>query len=285
MFPKILICHLLRYYYRLKYRNKKINLPMLEVWVGKSCTMKCKYCCHLIPYIKAEFFPVNDLILDCEKILLISNIGYFSIVGGEPFTNKDLYKLLDYIAEKKEIKNGKIVTNGTVIPDERTTRSLIALNNKLEIHVDRYPSRTDRTDDFCRYLKKHKIPFCVTDSSEWRWKDLGLPGLKEQTAAITRKRFRNCWNKKCFTLAHGFFSCCPRGITTCEVFGQKQNQYDCFNINKTNLLETKVGIAVSMNKFITKDFCRYCLGMSNRNTSSVLPGEQLQRSGNDGKRL
>ena len=31
------------------YSRKKVHLNFLELWVGQSCTLKCRDCLHMIP--------------------------------------------------------------------------------------------------------------------------------------------------------------------------------------------------------------------------------------------
>ena len=65
-----------------KYRKKKVRLSFLEVWVGQTCTLKCRDCCHLIPYVKPAIFNIESLIEDCKKIFELCEVDFFSILGG-----------------------------------------------------------------------------------------------------------------------------------------------------------------------------------------------------------
>ena len=98
-----------------KYKNSKVELDFLEVWVGKTCNLRCRDCLHMIPYIKQKKLEVSRLIRDCKRLLELCSINYFSIAGGEPFCCKNLFELIDFVTESADLKDGKIVTNGTVI--------------------------------------------------------------------------------------------------------------------------------------------------------------------------
>ena len=112
-----------------KYKNSKVEL----VWVGKTCNLRCRDCLHMIPYIKQKKLEVSRLIGDCKRLLELCSINYFSIAGGEPFCCKNLFELIDFVTESADIKDGKIVTNGTVVPEERTIDALRRMKGKLEI--------------------------------------------------------------------------------------------------------------------------------------------------------
>jgi len=272
---KSIYYRLLFLYNYVKYRNDKVRLPMLEVWVGQACSLKCEHCCHLIPYVKPRLYNIDALINECERVLKICDIEYFSIVGGEPFTNKNLYKLLNRISEISGITKGKIVTNGTIIPDEKTINALKQLNGKLELHIDCYPCQTEKTYQFYQCMIDNNIPCVMTDYDKWEWKKLGIPGkIGIQGAFITQNRFTGCWNKRCYTLADGMFVCCPRGITTSEVFHQRQREFEFCMIKELDDRRAKALIATSMDQYLYKDFCRYCFGMTKKNKTSEVPGRQ-----------
>ena len=140
-----------------KYKNSKVELDFLEVWVGKTCNLRCRDCLHMIPYIKQKKLEVSRLIRDCKRLLELCSINYFSIAGGEPFCCKNLFELIDFVTESADLKDGKIVTNGTVIPDERTIDALRRMNGKLEIRVDVYPGQADKTAKFIKILEENEI--------------------------------------------------------------------------------------------------------------------------------
>lgn len=130
---------LYRYNY-IRYKNQKVKIPFLEIWVGQCCNLRCKNCCHLIPYIENKLFDMDQIIEDCRKLFMWCDVDFFSIVGGEPFTHPQLYKLVDFVAQCPDIKKGKIVTNGTLLPQKDMVKSLRNLHGKMEIRIDGYPN-------------------------------------------------------------------------------------------------------------------------------------------------
>lgn len=259
-----------------KYSFRKLTIPFFEVWVGQSCSMRCKECCHLIPYVKPQLYNIDRVISDCKKMLEICNISYFSILGGEPFCHKELYKLLLFVEKRKDISDGKIVTNGTIIPDDKTTAALKRLNGKLIVSIDIYPGKEDKCQKFIQHLKANNIKYRVNHYLDWKWKHTGDYTQKELTAKASQFIFSSCWVKSCYTLCNGEFTSCPRGITSSSVFHIKKHRYENVMISEyASKLILKAMIATAMDQRIYKDYCRYCLGISDINPYDITPGVQL----------
>ena len=94
--------------------------------ITDSCNLRCKHCYH-------ESYSHNGLELDqlvkigahlCDAIKKWGKIGSFSITGGEPFLRQDaVFRLLDFIENRKEVGHVDILTNGTLI-DEKAISQL-----------------------------------------------------------------------------------------------------------------------------------------------------------------
>lgn len=262
-----------------KYRKKKVRLSFLEVWVGQTCTLKCRDCCHLIPYVKPAIFNIESLIEDCKKIFELCEVDFFSILGGEPFINPDLYKLIDFVAQSKNITDGKLITNGTIMPDEKTIRSLKKLNNKLDVRIDVYPGRETRGNQFYNILLKEGIRCTLLRHNvfaEMRWKKLGGPEQKIIPCDTAAEIHKECALNACHTLANGELTVCPRGITSETVFGIKKNPWEHILIKDLkNPVLAKARIATAVSKMMYKDYCCYCMGIAAMNPYSIQPGIQI----------
>ena len=194
----------------IKYRNRKVRLSFLEVWVGQTCTLKCRDCCHMIPYIKPSIYDVDSLIEDCKILFELCDVDFFSILGGEPFTNPDLYKLIDFVAESKNIKDGKLITNGTIMPNDMMMNSLRKLNNKLDVRIDVYPGRETRAQEFYDKLTTEGIRCTLLRHSvfeEMRRKKLSGPNQKIIPCRTSDMIYNECALKSCHTLSNGNSLC------------------------------------------------------------------------------
>lgn len=265
-----------------KYRKKKVRLSFLEVWVGQTCTLRCRDCCHLIPYVKPAVFNIESLIEDCKKIFELCEVDFFSILGGEPFINPDLYKLIDFVAQSENITDGKLITNGTIMPDEKMIRSLKKLNNKLDVRIDVYPGRETMGNQFYKIMLKEGIRCTFLRHNvfeEMRWKKLGGPEQKIIPCDTAAEIHKECALNACHTLANGELTVCPRGITSETVFGIKKNPWEHIIIKDLkNPVLAKARIATAVSKMMYKDYCCYCMGIAAMNPYSIQPGIQIGSS-------
>lgn len=262
----------------LKYANKKVEINFLEVWVGQACTLRCKDCLHMIPYIEPEIYSVDQLITDCRKLFHICNVDYISVLGGEPFLNRELYRFLDYIRKCPNIRDGKVITNGTVMPDDRTLQSLIQLNNKLDIRIDVYPGNETRSEAFYELMQKHHIRSAIMHHNvfeELHWKWMGSTKQRMKSVRSSQIAYNYCGLRGCYTLANGEFTVCPRGITTKQMFGMEKNKYENIKIGNLDTgVRGRAAFATSIEPGIYKDYCRYCLGMTKINPYCITAGVQ-----------
>lgn len=262
----------------LKYFNKRVKINFLEVWVGQACTLRCKDCLHMIPYIKPKVYDIGQLIIDCKKLFGVCEVEYLSILGGEPFVNKELYRFLDFIRKCKVIKDGKLITNGTVLPDKRTLQSLIKLNNKLDIRIDVYPGSDIRSEQFYELMQKYHIRSTIMHHEvfeELHWKWMGSTKQKKKSIRSSQIAYTNCGLRGCYTLADGEFTVCPRGITTEQIFGIRKNCYENVKIAELHTgICGRASFATSIEPKIYKDYCRYCLGMTKLNPYCIDAGIQ-----------
>ena len=93
--------------------------------ITDSCNLRCKHCYH-------ESYTHNGLKIGqlleigthlCDAVKRWGKIGSFSITGGEPFIRKNaVFQLLDLLETRAEIGHFDILTNGTLIDAEITSR-------------------------------------------------------------------------------------------------------------------------------------------------------------------
>lgn len=158
--------------------RKKINIFELHTSVTTRCTLKCLKCNMFMPYYDAPKDISCEQLMD-EFDVLFKHIDYiynYELLGGEAFLNKDLNRILSYLLENYGNRIGQvgIITNGTIIPDEKTWELL----KKYAIHlsVSDYTSTvpyTERLEQFILCAKEKGIKYKVLRSLQW--KDFGFP--------------------------------------------------------------------------------------------------------------
>ena len=124
--------------------REKIVFNRIQYVVTEKCSLRCKDCSHLMPYYKCP----QDTNIAKNKVafdLLLDHVDYIAelrILGGEPFINKEIYKLIEDYFNNPKIQTISIYTNGTIIPDEKT---LVALGyDNVKVHISDYKINHDK---------------------------------------------------------------------------------------------------------------------------------------------
>ena len=158
--------------------KKKVCLMEVHSTVTSRCTLKCKHCNMFMPYYKEHVgYTAKDILEDLE--LLFRHVDYivaYRILGGEPLINNELEDMIKQIGDRygDRIGNIGIITNGTLLPDEK----LIETSKKYNVKFD-FSDYTDVVDYKKRFDESVKI---VSDAGlrysvnrSLRWCDFGFP--------------------------------------------------------------------------------------------------------------
>ena len=118
----------------------------VDIEIGRSCNFSCLYC-YLdrdsainIDPTKNQLFQVIDEVADIKP----HNVLF---TGGEPFFRKDLFELIEYAVEERDL-SVSIFTNGYLINEEKA-KSLAHFNVRLCLKMDSLdPSVQDKLTGF-----------------------------------------------------------------------------------------------------------------------------------------
>lgn len=262
-----------------EYGFQKIKLKKIQVWVGQTCTLKCKNCSQLFPYIKHRIYDINTVISELEYALKFIEPEEIHIIGGEPFTNPNIDSLINYIASVNPNKNNKIISNGTIIPSEKVLESLSKNASSFFIAVSDYPVAAKRQEEFVNKLKDIiKIKFIENEN----WYYLGNNTQEEiKGDKNLQSNFEACWDRTCHTIADGKLSICPRMHNSPLVF-KNENKMFIEHLQIKNIPNNFIGralVATCLTQKTYREACRHCYGVSNRNNLFCEKAEQLVESG------
>lgn len=253
-------------FYLIKYiihKEQKPNIEFLEVWVGTKCTLKCKYCAHLIPYYKEKVsYDINEVIDDIKIMLNAANINKLSIAGGEPLTHPQLYELFEFILNRDDIKNIQILTNLTIIPNKENLELMLKLKDKKNFSIvcSDYVGQENKTKNIVKFFQQFNfnLEFHFNDKNAF-WVNTLVPGGEKTRFINSYRYFKSCYNNPCRTLSKGYFVYCPRGIGVYDIFNIKYNLFDVAKIRKIpHMPVLKSFIEIILNPKYIKSFCYYC---------------------------
>ena len=239
------------------FRNpEKFYIRSVDLVITEKCTLKCKDCANLMQfYEKPNTYDYDSII---QGIMELSNKANFihevRIIGGEPFLNKDIYKIINKISTIENVNKIIIYTNGMIPPKEEELVNISNKNNVL-FSVTDYDELGKNLNQTLTMLKKHNFAFRVHPPEHWtdsgKILDLNLDIDK------AKNLFAKCCGKNLFTLISDKLYRCPfaANADNLHALPQSDNNYISVNDDKDNIKNYLYEI-----DYI--DACKLCPGRS-----------------------
>lgn len=261
--PKYMARNIDQYYYTLISNDENISyLTQVQIPVTMRCTLRCRECDAYIPYVrKAEDFDTETIIQSVNRLLdAYKTIGNILLYGGEPLLYTNLYKLVEEFSNNPNIEQVSVVSNGTLMPNDRLLRAL--LNKKVLMRISDYGELSRKKDDLIELLNKWGIRYEVTDFKYWNRRPT-VEILNETDEQLRRKVFNCCTVANSTTLINGKLFFCSYSayqnyLKAVPDFGD--NYVYLLNNEETGLqLRKKIDSIRQMgNDGIPKQACRFC---------------------------
>lgn len=204
--------------------NLRIILDYVELYVTDKCTLRCKYCQAGKQYYRnseKHEVDVNNIINDYNRMLeVIDWVNKVVIIGGEPFTYSKLDKLLDAIYAnplfKSKVGQVYIVTNGTIIPNDKTLNKISACENII-INISNYCNLSSNINGLVEAFNQYKICYHIQDFKGtikgWNKAAQLLPeNDKLSKRELIDMRHNGCFNS-CNIIKNGKFFLCDLLLT------------------------------------------------------------------------
>jgi len=265
------------------WKNKK-ELHFLDIHTAITtyCTLNCRNCNMFMNYYKNEVrrnISFEEFKDNFDKFFRLADFCYkVSILGGEPFLNKDLPQMIQWLYQTYNEKIGEIVvvSNGTVLPSETVLESLLQAH--VKVSVSDYTASiaySDRIEKLENVLRQRDIVF--ERNREMKWKDFYFPERKQGAEYTSvREHMMHCnpvfrgLNDHKFYYCHIVWSAVQAGLLKEEksdyVSLEEYNDLD----SRRKLLEHDLGFVE--NGYVT--MCRYCGGCGSDNESIIDAGVQ-----------
>lgn len=187
----------------------EIYIPHVDFCTTEFCSLKCRNCSQLIPYYPDPQNINLEYSLACFDRFLatVDFVTEVRVLGGEPFCNKETYKVIEHLHNHAKIGQIVIYTNGTIIPGERILKDL---NDGMAIvHVSDYGASKMKLDDLVKTFKKYpKIKYFVRSYDNWM--DLGNISLRTFTESRLKEVYDSCNQRSCRHFHNDRFYSCPR---------------------------------------------------------------------------
>ena len=249
--------------------NNGLSLRSIDVMITEKCTLKCKDCANLMQFYekpinieKNEVFETLELLLN--KIDILFEVR---LIGGEPFANKDIYKIIEFIISKEKIKRCVIYTNGTVnIKDEFIE---LMKNPKVVFSITDYGHLSRNIDKMEEKLQNNSIiyrrhePEYWTDSGNFLDKPIDVSSAKEL--------FDKCCGKNLLTVSDNKIYRCPFAANSERLKSIPNKSENSVNINNTT-----ANIRNYLENIDYIPACQHCKGRS-FDSPLITPGIQTKK--------
>jgi organic radical activating enzyme len=279
-------CGTLDQHAQMEIRDKYLNafhhnqfiIPKIVFLLTTRCTLRCKDCTALIPKLSNPpiDLPVEQLKRDIDCILgAVEEIQNLQLAGGESLLYPYLDEVLEYVLSKEKVKNVHFVTNGTVMPKEKTLTLL--QNSKVYIYISDY-GFVDKMNKIRTMFDSKGINYTVLKDMEWI--KVGDSSPRHKFIQQMKWEYLHCPNGRgCKMVIDGkLFPCDRSGRMYLEAlynklqyepYDAKEDYVEIYDCNQEELVKRIK--SVYLNECITAcDYCDY----ANISAPKIVPAKQ-----------
>lgn len=255
--------------------HKEIFLPSLEVFITERCTLRCRDCSHLIPrYQSPADYSIDEIIKHLQNILkVVEKISDLIILGGEPLLHKGLCRILEWGYEQEQIGYLTIVSNGSVMPDEKLLSVLE--KTKTRIRLSNYGKYSIKLNDIQKTCKEKGISCFVNDEL---WTDMGRIYKHNYKKEELKEIFTDCPFSYALLLLKGKIYRCAHvaHLNNLQIIDSHvHDSVDVSEITMKNVNEKKQ----EMREYMEVEYlegCDLCNGIKN-SVQGIEPAIQVER--------
>lgn len=245
-------------------KEKRLYVKSLDVQITEKCSLGCKDCSNLMQYYsRAIDSDLSTLIKSIDRFMhCVDEIYEFRVLGGDPFMNKDMHKIINYLSNFEKINTIAIYTNARFIPKNENFECL--KNSKVILDISDYTlidQKQRKADELIKILDKHNINYNLSRMSVWSDSGRILP-FQKRTEKEKENLFNYCCNSDIISLLHGNLYRCPFSANATNLRAIPKEEKDIVNLTDENvsfeILKERIYNLVYDKKYLTA--CNYCNG-------------------------
>jgi len=224
-----------------------LKIKSVDIQITEKCSLKCKDCSNLMQYYtKPQDSELNQLFKSIDNLMsVVDYVNEFRVLGGDPFMNKEMHKVVNKLSKFKNNSRIVIYTNATIMPKGEQLECL--RNEKVGLEITNYGAASRQHDALVELCDKEGIEYSTLKTETWQ--DCGriTPHSQKSEKEII-KQFNNCCNSDLITLLHGNLYRCP--------FSANGNNLKAFNENASEVIDlTKDYESKESLKEMIKELC------------------------------
>lgn len=234
-------------------------LGKVDFIITNCCTLKCRDCCTLTPYVAPEnrvHVPYDSVKNDALALNNAADgVVNFDIIGGEPLLFPKLADLIRYIHDLPNIYQIMVDTNGTVIPKEDLLKAMREC--EVIVHITDYGDVSFNKDKVLKVIEDAGIIVSMRSANLFSWYDFGKI---EERIEGEQERWDNCASRDCITMYKGRLHLCardPRYVED-ELYLADDTESVDLTMEDINAMRRMLKNVRGRKKALTG--CRYCGG-------------------------
>lgn len=256
--------------------KKLLCVPKFSMHITTRCTLACKHCRALMPYIpEKKDVPLQSLLNDIQIVTKnIDWIPLIELIGGETLLYPHLAEALEKLIECDNVYKIRVTTNGTVIPDEKTLKVL--KHEKIMVMISDY-GLLEKMAKVVKIFEKNNVNFEIEKYSIWN--DCGFGEYNNSTINEMKKQYKICKSfdagpRQCVMVDEGKMYVCPRSARVSRMGIELPQDYKTISLS-----DTKETLREKINYLAELEYaqaCNHCL-MGKQTLAEVKPAIQLGR--------
>jgi len=264
-----------------------LKLRHIAFVVTLNCTLKCKLCSVLVPYVKNYHPTFDSLKHDIDAFFsIVDKAEFMNLTGGEPLLragDSTLIGILNHLSEmpNEKLENIRIFTSGTVVPNDVFFDELnrIAKKKTFWFEIDNYGDKSNKLELLIEKLKYYKIKYNVRDYSKDLyfdgWVDFRLTKSKNRDAESAKILYEKCACGNVFDVGfiEGLLVACPSTYVRyvcCEIDKDHEEIINLFD-DRDKMREKYLKLL----EFPMLESCFYCPNGICKESKRYMPAEQV----------
>lgn len=263
----------------------ELLMPEVTFFVTFNCTLKCKRCMVGAPYLRKDVreFSFEEIEASIDRYFkIIPHVKMATISGGEPLLFPRLAEVISCIKKYESQADGiRMVTNGTLIPDQKVLDAMKTLGDKFYIIADDYGTENSkRIDELDRVLTKNGIRHVIRNYTKNQtyyggWIDCGDLTEKKHAQKDAERLYAKCVSI-CYMVSHGKMWSCAVSHWRYQL-GLDYDESEYIDLlDDTLSIQEQQGRLRNLLKKKSLTACAYCNGFC-ADSERFLPAEQLLR--------
>lgn len=268
--------------------DERLELLHSGLTITHRCTLKCKLCAAYSPYYNPPpHYTVQQLAQIIERYFsIVDFVEKFTLTGGEPFLHEDLPEIITELLKfKKQLGKIEIITNGTILPNNRLKRTLEEYGKEsgyLTIMIDDYGKLSKKRYELENYFISKQISYRVRiyhgkDAYCGGWVDFNDFSKKTKNKLEMMEKFKKCGLGKigfCFAIKNGEMHPCTFAHRIMELNLMPRNRSEYIDLYDGSSIQEQKNKMKKILKFNYLSACAYCNGLC-EDSERFPPAEQL----------